>query len=66
MLRFAPRLPERWKRLTFSVMYRGRVIAISMDADKTVFQLTQGDKLAVQVYGETVELTDVPISVQRQ
>jgi len=47
-------------------MYRGRVIAISMDADKTVFQLTQGDKLAVQVYGETVELTDEPISVQRQ
>ena len=66
MLRFAPRLPERWKRLTFSVMYRGRVIAISMDANKTVFQLTQGDKLAVQVYGETVELTDEPISVQRQ
>ena len=47
-------------------MYRGRVIAISMDVDKTVFQLTQGDKLAVQVYGETVELTDEPISVQRQ
>ena len=66
MLRFAPRLPERWKRLTFSVMYRGRVIAISMGADKTVFQLMQGDKLAVQVYGETVELTDEPISVQRQ
>ena len=31
-----------------------------------VFQLTQGDKLTVQVYGETVELTDEPISVQRQ
>ena len=27
---------------------------------------TQGDKLTVQVYGETVELTDEPISVQRQ
>ena len=66
MLRFAPRLPERWKQLTFSVMYRGRVIAISMDADKTVFQLMQGDKLTVQVYGETVELTDEPVSVERK
>lgn len=49
---FAPRLPERWKRLTFSVMYRGRVIRICMEADKTVFCLAQGEPLTVLIYDQ--------------
>ena len=47
---FAPRLPERWKQLTFSVMYRGRVIRLCMEADKTTFTLEQGERLTVLVY----------------
>ena len=49
---FAPRLPERWKRLTFSVMYRGRVIRICMEADRSAFRLTQGEPLTVLIYGK--------------
>ena len=49
---FAPRLPDRWKRLTFSVMYRGRVIRICMEADKTVFCLAQGEPLTVLIYDQ--------------
>ncbi|MBQ2929863.1 MAG: family 65 glycosyl hydrolase [Clostridia bacterium] len=49
---FAPRLPERWKQLTFSVMYRGRVICICMEADKTVFCLAQGEPLTVLIYDQ--------------
>ncbi|MCQ2453603.1 MAG: hypothetical protein MJ136_03390 [Clostridia bacterium] len=55
---FAPRLPERWRSLTFSVMYRGRVIRLCMEADKTSFRLTQGDPLEVLVYGKPVTLTN--------
>lgn len=50
---FAPRLPDRWKRLTFSVMYRGRVIRICMEADKTVFCLAQGEPLTVLIYDQS-------------
>lgn len=64
LLRFAPRLPTRWKQLKFSVMYRGRVIAVCMDAQKTRFQLMQGEPLKVLLYGRETELTrdalDVP------
>lgn len=49
---FAPRLPDRWKRLTFSVMYRGRVIRICMETDKTVFCLAQGKPLTVLIYDQ--------------
>ena len=48
---FAPRLPERWKTLTFSVMYRGRVIRICMEVDQTHFRLEQGEPLTVLIYG---------------
>jgi len=50
VLRFAPRLPDRWKRLTFSVMYRDRVIRIRMEKDQTAFSLAQGAPLTVLIY----------------
>ena len=54
---FAPRLPERWKTLTFSVMYRGRVISVRMDREGTAFRLEQGEALPVRIYGEEHTLT---------
>ena len=56
-LRFAPRLPDRWKRLRFSVLYRGRVIQLCMERDGTRFLLSQGDRLEVQVYGRPYTLS---------
>lgn len=60
---FAPRLPERWKRLSFSVVYQGRVIRIRMERERTVFQLAQGDPLAVQVYGQPCTLCEKELPV---
>lgn len=57
LLRFAPRLPDRWKRLTFSVMYRGRVIRVRMTPDSTAFALTKGEPLQVLIYDCPVTLT---------
>lgn len=57
-LKFAPRLPERWKRLTFSVVYRGRVIRIRMEKDKTSFRLEQGEPLALLIYDQPFTLTE--------
>lgn len=56
LLHFAPCLPQRWKQLSFSVMYRGRVIAICMGTGKTSFRLTKGEPLTVQIYGREMQL----------
>ena len=64
-LRFAPRLPERWKELTFSVQYRGRVIRIRMNRDRTAFRLTEGEPLRLRIYDQVYELTDRETVVER-
>ena len=55
-LRFAPRLPKRWKKLTFFLLYRGRVIRVRMEEGKTGFMLTEGEPLTVLVYGRPCRL----------
>jgi len=64
-LKFAPRLPGRWKRLTFSVVYRGRVIRIRMEEDKTSFRLEQGEPLALLIYDQPFTLTEDELIVLR-
>ena len=64
-LRFAPRLPKRWKKLTFSILYRGRVIRVRMDSEKTGFVLTQGKPLALQIYDQTCTLTEEELFIPR-
>lgn len=56
-LRFAPRLPKRWKRLEFSIMYRARIIRICMETAQSSFRLTQGEALSVLIYGQPFTLT---------
>ena len=64
-LRFAPRLPDRWKTVSFSVMYRGRVIRICMEADRSAFRLTQGAPLTVLIYGEPCTLDHEGCTIPR-
>ena len=64
VLSFAPRLPERWKRLCFSVMYQSRVLRITMERNSTLFQLTQGEPLDVRIYGEAHVLTRQETRIQ--
>ena len=56
MLSFAPRLPERWKTLAFSLVCRGRVIRVRMTPEGTAFSLAEGQPLRVEVYGQPVLL----------
>ena len=50
ILRFAPRMPDRWKQLDFSLVCHGRVVRIRMEQACTVFRLAEGDPMTVQVY----------------
>ena len=60
VLSFAPRLPERWKRLCFSLHYRGRALDIVMERGRTTFRIRQGEPLPVTVYGIPRTLNDRP------
>ena len=64
-LKLAPRLPERWKRLTFSIVYLGRVIRICMEGNKTSFRLEQGEPLALLIYDQPFTLTEDELIVLR-
>ncbi|MBR0228455.1 MAG: family 65 glycosyl hydrolase [Clostridia bacterium] len=62
-LRFAPRLPERWKKLSFSILYQGRVILIRMEKEATGFRLLRGEPLQVQVYGKPCTINSEEVMI---
>ena len=51
-LRLAPRLPSRWKQLTFTILYRGRLIRIRMEKAATGLKLLSGGPISLFVYGK--------------
>ena len=62
-LHFAPRMPERWKQLEFSVLYRGRVIRIRMNRNESTFRIVEGEPLAVRVYDREMRLNTKEMAV---
>lgn len=63
LLAFAPRLPERWKCLCFSIKYRGRIIRICMEPDSSSFSLAQGEPLPVLIRQQPFTLTGNPLVI---
>ncbi|MDR1737063.1 MAG: family 65 glycosyl hydrolase [Oscillospiraceae bacterium] len=50
-LSFAPRIPERWGRLRFSIAWKGRLLDIDMEKTSTRFTLRGGEPMTALVYG---------------
>ncbi len=61
-LHFAPGLPARWKRLCFSIAYRGRVLQIGMTQEGTIFRLT-GEPVTLRIYDTMYTLGDAPLQI---
>ncbi|MFE2101163.1 glycoside hydrolase family 65 protein [Streptomyces sp. NPDC059468] len=60
-LRFAPRLPERLRRLAFGLQFRGRRLRVEIGADKTTYALLDGEPLTLHHHGEALRVsTDEP------
>ncbi|WP_030348379.1 glycoside hydrolase family 65 protein [Streptomyces sp. NRRL S-1022] len=60
-LRFAPRLPERLRRLAFHVQFRGRRLRVDIGADKVTYALLDGPPLRLSHHGEPLTVsTDEP------
>ncbi|WP_318199904.1 glycoside hydrolase family 65 protein [Streptomyces sp. SCL15-4] len=56
-LRFAPRLPERLRRLAFHVGFRGRRLRVDIGADKVTYALLDGEPLTLRHHGEPLTVT---------
>ncbi|WP_317446875.1 glycoside hydrolase family 65 protein [Streptomyces collinus] len=60
-LRFAPRLPERLRRLAFNLEHRGRRLKVEIGADKATYTLLDGPPLTLHHHGEPLRVsTDEP------
>ncbi|MGW1873566.1 glycoside hydrolase family 65 protein [Streptomyces sp. NPDC001975] len=59
--RFAPRLPERLRRLAFNLQLRGSRLRVEIGADKATYTLLDGPPLTVHHHGEPLTVsTDSP------
>ncbi len=50
-LRFAPRLPDRFSRLAFTLQLLGRRLRVEIGPDKTTYTLVAGDPLTIRHHG---------------
>lgn len=61
---FNPRLPEQWRSFKFKIRYRGRLLEIEVQKEKTCFRLLSGEPLDFAVYGKQVRVeTNLPVSI---
>jgi maltose phosphorylase len=66
VLRFAPHLPERWRKLRFSLTYKGRVLSVQMEPEGTTFRLKTGTPIALLVYDKPYTLGEQALFVPAQ
>jgi alpha,alpha-trehalose phosphorylase len=57
-LSFNPRLPERWKRLSFPLFVRGQKLLVDISHDRVEYTLERGEGLTITHRGETIELEE--------
>lgn len=64
LLRFAPRMPERWRELTFSLTCRGTVIRVRMTRTGTTFHKVQGPDVPMLICGRQYTLGREDLTVE--
>jgi len=62
-LRFAPRLPGRFTRLSFRLRHRGRLLRITVTADDTTYELVEGEAVHLAHHGDQFVLGDDPVTL---
>ncbi len=57
VISFAPRLPARWKSLSFTLAWQGRMIEVKMLRDQTLLRLREGEAMKLRIYQKDAVLT---------
>ena len=55
-LSFDPQLPDGWDGYAFKIVYRGRLIEVSVSREGTGLKLLSGEALTVMLHGHEVRL----------
>ena len=55
-LSFAPKLPEAWQRCGFKLRFRGRLLAVTITATGTSYELIDGEPLSIYHNGQLQNL----------
>lgn len=55
---FSPILPKGWDGYSFKINYRDRLIKLDTSDSTVSLYLEKGDKIEIDLYGETIELSD--------
>lgn len=58
ILSITPKLPARWKKVAFTLKWKGRIIQVDIRTGKTALYLKKGPALPVVLMGKTVELAE--------
>jgi len=66
VLSFQPVLPAAWKSYRFRVRYRGAVLELRVDRDRTEFRLVRGSPVKIRVYGKMHSVGEEGMSVKMQ
>jgi len=53
---FSPRLPDKWKSMVFSILYRNSLIEVEANRSSVNFSLRRGEPCEVELYGEILLL----------
>ena len=61
-LSFDPQLPDGWDGYAFKIVYRGRLIEVSVSRDGTGLKLLSGDTLTVLLHGREVTLVGASLN----
>ncbi|WP_158540631.1 glycoside hydrolase family 65 protein [Romboutsia weinsteinii] len=56
VLHFNPRLCDKFNKIEFKIRFKGRVIKVSIERDKTDYQLVSGKNITIVNNGEVIEL----------
>ena len=56
LLSFDPFLPLIWQKLTFKILFRGRIVKMVIDRDRVQLEHIQGEGLELYLYGEKKQL----------
>ena len=57
VLAFRPIRPEAWKKYSFRLSYRDRILHVSIDGEVVKFQVLSGEDVDVKVYGRSLRLS---------
>nr|WP_299072679.1 glycoside hydrolase family 65 protein [uncultured Allomuricauda sp.] len=53
---FTPRIPKQWESYAFKINFRNQIITVTVSAQHTSFEITEGKELSIQVNDKPVSL----------